>query len=774
MKMTSLISNLRTVSIILTWGLVTGMLPVPAKATTATVSGLSLRANTMLRDSKKKQVVLKGNVQLGFKDLEVRCDHATIDLKNKTITAIGHVIFQTETLFSESDEVIYNYDTGKGTFKNGYIQSGSVLFEGDVVEKTGENSFVAHDAKYTACTTCPPAWSFSGRTIEAELGGYAWIKIPVLSIATLPVLILPEIAVPLKSTRQSGLLAPEFSYSDSGGTAIAQSYFWAIDRHLDLTLTAKHYAKRGWKGLFEQRYMLSKESHGSISGAYNYDNAFKLADGSLGPANRGFIRYQHRHSLPHNMIHRAEINFATDLRYPGDFPEEMSGFGDSALENRISLTQNLENQHRSIEAAYYVNLLQTDPKAPNRDAVHRFPEIRMDITEQKLGSTDFYFNMDLNFTYFARLNSSFDDVINGADGLEVTGIVDTTFDPTIDLVRSGQRFYVNPTLSYPFHIGPLLDIRPSLTYHEGHYFFAPSSDIATSDYSQHAIRRYLQTDVSAKTQLSSIFETEAEENQKYPSAFKHEIEPEIIFSTIPWTKRPDHSFFGDFDDQPYRRRAEPVSDGDFNGTNRIQFDYQDRLFAKRLINLILTQRIIRKLWYGDIPTYKNTVLFRLSQSYDLNVLDEPEPKPWSRLDSLLNVNSENVEIYAKASYHPYAGAVNSSSRLRWLFTPQNFMDFTYSQNFVIDENDIFDYGSRAEYWGLGGGLASKYVDLTGHLNFSAISNIIESWETQANLKPPGRCWGIVMSLRKVIDRDFYVNFEFNFDFGGNKLSGNET
>lgn len=172
---------------------------VLAAAQSSVTDGVLINADSMFRDLEKKTVKLKGNVQLVFKGQHLSCDKALLDLNAQQITAEGHVILYNEKTHVEGDKIVFNYRENTGYIYNGFVQSGQVVFEGEVVEKVGEDRYLASNAHYTACETCPPGWSFSGRKIDAEIGGYARIQRPVFRIGGVPVMILPSIIVPLKS-----------------------------------------------------------------------------------------------------------------------------------------------------------------------------------------------------------------------------------------------------------------------------------------------------------------------------------------------------------------------------------------------------------------------------------------------------------------------------------------------------------------------------------------------------------------------------------------------
>jgi LPS-assembly protein len=150
-------------------------LPAPVSAQT-TFDGILIQAESGERNLEKKSMELSGNIQIVFKGQHLSADRAVIYQDRKEVEAEGRVLFVTPKATLGGDKIIINYETNKGTVYSGFIQSGQVIFEGAVIEKNGEDQYTAIQSQYTSCTTCPAAWSFSGQSIQAELGGYALIK----------------------------------------------------------------------------------------------------------------------------------------------------------------------------------------------------------------------------------------------------------------------------------------------------------------------------------------------------------------------------------------------------------------------------------------------------------------------------------------------------------------------------------------------------------------------------------------------------------------------
>ena len=765
----------------------------PVYGQQTTLGGVAISADEMDRNLETKTVTLKGRVQIVFNGQYLSCDTAILNLKNKTIVAKGNIVLQDAKIYAKGDQLEYNYGDNTGTFYNGFVQSGQVVFQGLTVKKVGENKFIANDAYYTSCVTCPPDWSFTGSKIEAEIGGYAFIKYPILRIVGFPVLFLPAIIVPLKSTRQSGLLSPSFGYGNAVGLAFGQSYFWAISRSQDMTLGATHYEKKGLKGQLEYRYVFGPHSQGVLQGAFiNDKNFFARRDDDasriIRQKNRGFIKYAHYYELPNQMVHRTSVNYVNDLLYPRDFPEELEGNGDSALENEMSLTHNSNSQHLSVETAFYINLIKENPSDNNDDAVHRFPELRYSLMEQEIGNSNVFFRLDTNYVNFTRDSLSYDDICapgetssgcSGSTSYEVKDEKDARFTPFdnngsgLDLIRTGQRIDLQPTLSYPISINRTLDVLPKVSYRELQYRFNPHDRATSSDYKNTAARRFIQAEVSAKTRFSKIFKSQNSE-----TLYKHEIEPELSYITIPWSKRPNHVFFGNFEELDFTQQTIAVSDADFEDPNRrLQFDYKDRLFQQRLFNYGLVNRLIRKRIINGKPQYSNIMTFRLRQSFDFNEAQRSEKsQPWSVIQGDFNLNLDRFSFAQRVDYFPYNQISNLETRFRVRNALGSYFESWYNQTFTFDQDNNVEFAERSETLGLGLGWANRYFKIVGEvvqsLNYSKSEDGkrgggTQRWAYLTEITPPGKCWGIQFrQSRPLGSENLVTTINFNFDFGG--------
>ncbi len=781
---------------------------------------IQIRADNLNRDFDLRTVVLDGNVKLIYDQQYISCDRAVIDENTLTIEAIGNLVISSLQAYVEGDRATLNYRDNTGVIENGFVKSGQVIFEGEVVRKTGANTYDAQNSSFTACTTCPAAWTFLGSRMRAEIGGYAHIQNPVLRVGKMPVLYLPYLIVPLKSERQSGLLVPFMDFTNGDNVVLGFPFFWAISRSQDATLTLKSYSKRGQKGHLNYRYLLSDTSSGELNTALLNDVQFPREPAfngqNIGSKQlRWFINYEHKYDLPFDIAQKLKLSLVSDLFYLRDFYDELPGRGDPALENRFSLTKNTERTHASVDAAYYINLLKSDPLADNDDAVHRWPELRYALTERPLFGTPLLFNLNTNYVNFSRDQLAWDDVTPSSGTFRDETNYDRTrtgpgggrFDPTIDLIRTGQRFDLTPEISYPFKIGRVIDVLPTLQYRFTQYAFNLAPSNPDQAFEATPQRSFARGRISARTRFHRIYgdqdaipapieprvsttswvdaESRAQEAgaqvapANRPSLFRHEIEPEIIGTSTPFISQPNHPFFQSTSQVPSFLDAEPISNSSFFGTaagaglSGIQFDYFDRLSNYQAVTLAITNRLVRKRWLSGSPEYRQIASHRLSASYDFAEAsrDQAPRYPISDISSLFDLRLDNVEMTSLVRFFPYHQVAKSSSRLRLKNEDaRNYFEVGFDQDFRITRERA-ETREESKIITFGVGYGARYYTVLGSVNFDPRQSErkwyeAQSYSTDISLRPPGNCWGLIIHGERLVGGGGNFKLSLDYNFGG--------
>lgn len=744
------------------------------------LKSVTISALESKQDLNKQTVELKGNVLITFKDQTLTADYARIDFNQKSLRASGNVFVQSLQASIQGTDALFDIDTGSGFIYNGVMKAGAIHFEGETLYRKGPDEYLVTQGKYTTCTNCPETWSFDSDRMRASLGNYAYMKNIKLKIGGIPVFWMPYLIVPLKSERQTGLLTPEFENSAVGGFTVTQSFFWAPSPSYDFLFSLKNYEARGVKGLLNYRYYLDKNSYGELNFATLYDQAIRNESRFISHnrtdqshQRRWFIKYQHFYELPQDYIHRTQINNASDLQYPTDFPLETLNQGDSAMESRMSITKNKNQLHRSIELGYYINMLDSDPFAENRYSVHRLPDIRVSNISTSLGRSKWLYRWDINHLQLARNSIGYDNLRldNQKKSVETSGPAncqtaqwyydpeckysfDGIYNPEQDLIRSGQRLDLKSEVFRTFEIGRL-NLSPRLGLQSQQYRFdVPIQPTAS--------RQQLRAELVANTQFYRVFE----------SGIKHEIQPEFRMIAIPFLQETAHPFFGDSSQIPYSTNIN-ISDADLNAPWGLQFDYHDRIFDRKVAMAGVTNRWIERETRADGSTsYFTRAIWRISQSYDFyqQELKKDISQPLGDLHSELVVNMSRFIFIQSATYFPYFGVTNISSRVRAPMEAGAYIELSHLNSYSISPGQALNRDNRIDDFTLQlqkqfrnfGVIARGTYDNNSQ---SATGNRFKSFGVASQVKLPGECWYLTLTHYRLLRGDTFstINFDFIWD-----------
>jgi len=349
------------------------------------------------------------------------------------------------------------------------------------------------------------------------------------------------------------------------------------------------------------------------------------------------------------------------------------------------------------------------------------------------------------------------------------------YNANTDIIRAGQRGSVEPRLSYPFQVGRYLDFLPSVSYNETNYQFGLGDQPS-------AYRRYFRDTLSTRTQFSHIFgDTDDIEAVRY----KHEVEPEVVYTNLPWYEQNNHPFFA-ASDQFYRR------DQVLTNYDIPQFDYEDRLYDRQLATFILSNYLIRRTYNGESGNYSQLALFRLSQSFDFYEDSRPlktfeTREPWSDIDALLDLRLGWLDTNTVAKYYPYENVTSISSRIKAKNSRLDYIQMIYSQDFQILRAGILTAANApnpqtqilnpTQNLDMQAGKKFKYFWLSGGITYDVVSRTWTQYQYAIDILPPGDCWSV--SLGQVVpisngggEPTFQFAFNLNYGAGQKTISSN--
>ncbi len=272
-------------------------------------SPVRMNADTLSYDEDSGVALAEGNVEMAFGSRTMRADRVRYDSTTGEADLSGKVRYKDADEEFAFDRITIDLDSETGVLYNGTIRISSSNYQisSRKIEKTGKSSFLIEKGLLTTCPCDPePDWKFEVRRARVTLDEYAFGKDITFRIRGIPVLWLPWGAFPVKMTRQSGFLLPNFSSSRTRGYMLHLPYYRVINRWSDATLTIDAMSRRGVRPEAEYRFVPNPESSGSV-------NATMFRD-RVGARNRG--RYFGENVYRSGSVTaNATLEWATDPRY---------------------------------------------------------------------------------------------------------------------------------------------------------------------------------------------------------------------------------------------------------------------------------------------------------------------------------------------------------------------------------------------------------------------------------------------------------------------------
>ena len=254
--------------------------PLPPALKELSKSGIRLdapvhmNADTLSYDEDTGVAMAEGNVEMVFGGRTMRADRVRYDSTTGEADLAGKVRYKDADEEFAFDRITINLDSETGVLYNGTIRISNNNYQiaSRKIEKTGKSTFLIEKGMLTTCPCDPePDWKFEVRRAQVTLDQYAVGKDITFRIRGVPVLWLPWGAFPVKMTRQSGFLLPNFSSNESKGFTLQVPYYKVINRWSDATVTLDAMSHRGYRPEIEYRFVLNPESVGAVRATYFRD-----------------------------------------------------------------------------------------------------------------------------------------------------------------------------------------------------------------------------------------------------------------------------------------------------------------------------------------------------------------------------------------------------------------------------------------------------------------------------------------------------------------------
>ncbi len=661
--------------------------------------------------------VAEGNVVVTRKGKSISADQVQLDQKTQEALAIGNVRLVSENDMLSGQRLRLNLGSETGEVTNGslFIKANHLYLSGDLIRKTGPQTYAADRFTLTACDGPHPDWKVTGKDLNVTIEGYGFAKHTALWAGKIPLLYSPFLVFPVKLKRQSGLLIPEFGYSQRKGSQYLQPFFWAINDHSDATVYAHYMSERGVRTGIEYRYILSEHSKGAIiaegftddqvdDGSTESSETWGYQDDTADRPNRDryWFRMKHDQDLFAGLTGKLDLDVVSDQDYLHEFKDGTNGFLatqdyflntfgrdiddeiDPIRLNRLNFNRRWDHFTFNTDLRWYDDVIKRRQEIAD-DTLQQIPAIGINATQQPVAGSPIYYDLSSSYVYYYRINGT-----------------------------SSQRLDLYPRLYLPLQLFQSITVAPSVGARATAWY--PSQNDDQPEEEQEQYYRYLYDfKLDTQTEFFRLFNFSMAGSDQ----LRHAVTPQIVYEYIP---EQDQSDLPEIDDV-------------------------DRIEAKNLVTYSLTNTLTARMPEQNSNEqtnfhYQTFLRFKLEQSFDFSRQDDEDPEPFSDIFAELDITPRRyVSLNANARWSIYDDALRSfGSTLGLRDNRGDKLSINYNYN--SDSSPSSDDGSESI------GLEAE-LKISGRLKVRGKHerNIYDQIDIESSfgIHFQSQCWGVDIS-----------------------------
>jgi LPS-assembly protein len=479
-------------------------------------------------------IICTGSVEVLYKNIQIQADRMEIDLKNKECRAEGNVVIRDGKDQISGTKAEYNMDTQRGAVYNakGFSQTEEIYFHGKKISKVGEDKYEIRHGDATPCNQPRPYWDFKASRMTYEADKYVRATNLQWRFKRVPFLYVPFVQYPAKRERSTGFLFPTIGFNDQRGNTFGDTFFWAINRSYDLTLSYEYMTKLGHEFDPEFHYFPADGVNGGVR-----LRTFFGTKGELSDTRMYAIRADHREAFGGGYYGTLAIDYRNDARIDTLLRNTYYRSTLSVIRSNGELSKRWPGYSLSVQGRD-IRYESTIGETIQRD----LPEVQFNRYARPLGGSPFVLDFLTSFDAISMKNPS---------------------DPkALEYMRADFA----PRLSLPLKTLPWLQFTPSFSYRDTYYTKHRPPDVTSGVVDESLNRHYYQVELLLRgPMVAKVF---GGSGTGSASKYKHVIEPEVRYNYTPSFDLHGEAIFYDTVDVPFQ-------------VNQVSFSLNNRFITKK-------------------------------------------------------------------------------------------------------------------------------------------------------------------------------------------------
>jgi len=347
----------------------------------------------------QKKVSGVGNVSITYGDVKLTCDKISVYTDTKEAVCEGNVKISQPGAAMEGDKINYNFSTKKGYALESSVQAKPFYAGASLVEQTGDKDFRLEKGYATTCDLNSPHYRIEAKSLAIFLERKIVAKHIVFYVGEVPVFYLPIYVQPL------GKKFPEVTITP--GRTTDWGYYALTAWRVYFNEASKGFVRldyREKKGLSEGAdYQYETEDFGKGVGRvyYTHENdALTITKEDEKAKNRWRIQYRHELDLAEDTTCVLAFNKLSDKDIIKNYLYRE--YEEDPLPDSYVIVQ-------TAKPNYVFTLFAKKRFNDFFDVVERLPEAKIEINNQRLWNTNFYYQSESSTTNFVKTYDEKDD-----------------------------------------------------------------------------------------------------------------------------------------------------------------------------------------------------------------------------------------------------------------------------------------------------------------------------------------------------------------------------
>lgn len=237
--------------------------------------------DSIFYDLKSQIIILYGNSDIDYGDINLKAHEINIDWNNQTIDAnykvdstgkkIGKPVFSENSQSYETDKITYNFNSKKAIISGIVTQLDDAYMQGEKVKKNELNELFIHEAKYTTCNLADPHFHIATKKLKVIPGNKVIsgpFHLKFGNVSTPLGFIFGMFPQPKKTV--SGVIIPSYGEEKRRGFYLREGgYYFAVNDYFDFRLTGDIYSKGSYGATIATNYKKRYAYNGNLKFNFN-------------------------------------------------------------------------------------------------------------------------------------------------------------------------------------------------------------------------------------------------------------------------------------------------------------------------------------------------------------------------------------------------------------------------------------------------------------------------------------------------------------------------